>query len=177
VFCTRCGHENPDDARFCAQCGAPLARADYPGGPDATSVFTPGALEDYAAAAGGEEPGDEHRGAVDALPAGSALLVVKRGPNAGSRFLLDQDVTTAGRHPDSDIFLDDVTVSRRHAEFRREGAGFMVQDVGSLNGTYVNRQRIDVAALAGGDEVQVGKFRLLYLAGARAGGEEPAATR
>jgi pSer/pThr/pTyr-binding forkhead associated (FHA) protein len=177
VFCTRCGHENPDDARFCAQCGAPLARSDYPGGPDATSVFTPGALEDYAATAAGEEPGDEHRGAVDALPPGSALLVVKRGPNAGSRFLLDQDVTTAGRHPDSDIFLDDVTVSRRHAEFRRDDAGFVVQDVGSLNGTYVNRQRIDVAALTGGDEVQVGKFRLLYLAGARAGGEEPAATR
>jgi len=178
VFCTRCGHENPDDARFCAQCGAPLARSDYPAGPDATSIFSPGALEDYAAAAaGGEEPADEHVGAVDALPPGSALLVVKRGPNAGSRFLLDQEVTTAGRHPDSDIFLDDVTVSRRHAEFRREGSGFVVQDVGSLNGTYVNRQRIDVAALAGGDEVQVGKFRLLYLAGARTGGEEPAATR
>ena len=127
------------------------------------------------------EPETESRGApvsgVDALPAGSALLVVKRGPNAGSRFLLDQDVTTAGRHPDSDIFLDDVTVSRRHAEFRREGGGFVVHDVGSLNGTYVNRQRIDVAALAGGDEVQIGKFRLLYLAGARTGGEEPAAAR
>ena len=87
-----------------------------------------------------EEPADEHAGAVDALPPGSALLVVKRGPNAGSRFLLDPDVTTAGRHPDSDIFLDDVTVSRRHAEFRREGGGFVVHDVGSLNGTYVNRR-------------------------------------
>jgi pSer/pThr/pTyr-binding forkhead associated (FHA) protein len=172
VFCTRCGHENPDDARFCAQCGAPLARADYPAGPDATSIFQPGTFEEPA-----ELPAEEHAGAVDALPPGSALLVVKRGPNAGSRFLLDQDVTTAGRHPDSDIFLDDVTVSRRHAEFRREGAGFVVHDVGSLNGTYVNRQRIDVAALAGGDEVQVGKFRLLYLAAARTGGEEPAATR
>ena len=104
---------------------------------------------------------------------GSALLVVKRGPNAGSRFLLDQDVTTAGRHPDSDIFLDDVTVSRRHAEFRREGSGYSVHDVGSLNGTYVNRERIEVAALAGGDEVQIGKFRLVYLTAAvtsRAGG-------
>jgi len=174
VFCTRCGHENPDDARFCAQCGAPLTRADYAASPDATSIFQPGAFDE-----GGmpEEPAEEHAGAVDALPAGSALLVVKRGPNAGSRFLLDQDVTTAGRHPDSDIFLDDVTVSRRHAEFRREGGGFVVHDVGSLNGTYVNRQRIDVAALTGGDEVQVGKFRLLYLAGARTGGEEPAAQR
>jgi pSer/pThr/pTyr-binding forkhead associated (FHA) protein len=101
--------------------------------------------------------------------------VVKRGPNAGSRFLLDQDVTTAGRHPDSDIFLDDVTVSRRHAEFRREGSGYTVHDVGSLNGTYVNRERVDAAPLSGGDEVQIGKFRLVYLtaavrAGARAAG-------
>jgi pSer/pThr/pTyr-binding forkhead associated (FHA) protein len=98
------------------------------------------------------------------------LLVVKRGPNAGSRFLLDQDVTTAGRHPDSDIFLDDVTVSRRHAEFRREGSGYTVHDVGSLNGTYVNREPIDAEPLSGGDEVQIGKFRLVYLTAAvRAG--------
>ena len=91
--------------------------------------------------------------------------MVKRGPNAGSRFLLDGDVTTAGRHPDSDIFLDDVTVSRRHAEFHREGVGFSVRDVGSLNGTYLNRERIDSAALTGGDEVQIGKFRLVFLTG------------
>jgi pSer/pThr/pTyr-binding forkhead associated (FHA) protein len=116
---------------------------------------------------------DAHAGAVESLPAGSALLVVKRGPNAGSRFLLDQDVTTAGRHPDSDIFLDDVTVSRRHVEFHREGGGFSVHDVGSLNGTYVNREPVDVATLAGGDEVQIGKFRLVYLTGPRTG--EPAA--
>src|SRR3712207_865911 len=104
-----------------------------------------------------------------ALPiSGSALLVVKRGPNAGSRFLLDEDVTTAGRHPQSDIFLDDVTVSRRHAEFRREGSSFSVRDVGSLNGTYLNRERIDAAALTGGDEVQIGKFRLVFLTGSRA---------
>ena len=92
--------------------------------------------------------------------------MVKRGPNAGSRFLLDQDAITAGRHPDSDIFLDDVTVSRRHAEFRREGSGYTVHDVGSLNGTYVNRERIDAVPLAGGDEVQIGKFRLVYLTAA-----------
>jgi pSer/pThr/pTyr-binding forkhead associated (FHA) protein len=109
---------------------------------------------------------EAHQGAVDALTPGSALLVVKRGPNAGSRFLLDQDVTTAGRHPDSDIFLDDVTVSRRHAEFRREGSGYTVHDVGSLNGTYVNREPIDAASLSGGDEVQIGKFRLVYLTAA-----------
>ena len=106
---------------------------------------------------------EAHQRAVDALSPGSALLVVKRGPNAGSRFLLDRDITTAGRHPDSDIFLDDVTVSRRHVEFRRDGGGFAVYDVGSLNGTYVNRERIDSAALAGGDEVQIGKFRVVYL--------------
>ena len=102
---------------------------------------------------------------VEGLPAGSALLVVKRGPNAGSRFLLDQATTSAGRHPDSDIFLDDVTVSRRHAEFRLEGGEFQVVDVGSLNGTYVNREPVDSAVLANGDEVQIGKFRLVFLTG------------
>ncbi|BBZ28762.1 glycogen accumulation regulator GarA [Mycolicibacterium madagascariense] len=102
---------------------------------------------------------------VEGLPAGSALLVVKRGPNAGSRFLLDQARTSAGRHPDSDIFLDDVTVSRRHAEFRLETGEFQVVDVGSLNGTYVNREPVDSAVLANGDEVQIGKFRLVFLTG------------
>ena len=102
---------------------------------------------------------------VEGLPVGSALLVVKRGPNAGSRFLLDQASTSAGRHPDSDIFLDDVTVSRRHAEFRLESGEFQVVDVGSLNGTYVNREPVDSAVLANGDEVQIGKFRLVFLTG------------
>jgi pSer/pThr/pTyr-binding forkhead associated (FHA) protein len=101
--------------------------------------------------------------ATEALPAGTALLIVKRGPNAGSRFLLDSELTTVGRHPDSDIFLDDVTVSRRHAEFYRHHAGFTVRDVGSLNGTYVNRERIEETDLRDGDEVQVGKFRLTFL--------------
>ena len=112
---------------------------------------------------------EEDAAAVDALPRGSALLVVQRGPSAGSRFLLDTDVVTAGRHPDSEIFLDDVTVSRRHAEFRRGPDGFTVCDVGSLNGTYVNRDRIDSVVLSGGDEVQIGKFRLVYFAGPAAG--------
>jgi pSer/pThr/pTyr-binding forkhead associated (FHA) protein len=100
---------------------------------------------------------------VEALPAGSALIVVKRGPNAGSRFLLDQPVTSVGRHPGSDIFLDDVTVSRRHAEFRWENDEFHVVDVGSLNSTYVNREAVDSAVLVNGDEVQIGKFRLTFL--------------
>jgi len=103
---------------------------------------------------------------VDALRHGTALLVVLRGPNAGARFLLDADEVSSGRHPNSDIFLDDVTVSRKHATFRREGDVFMVRDVGSLNGTYVNRERIDQAALKTRDEVQIGKFRLVFYAGA-----------
>lgn len=102
---------------------------------------------------------------VEALRPGTALLVVLRGPNTGARFLLDDDEVNAGRHPDSDIFLDDVTVSRKHATFRREGNTFVVRDVGSLNGTYVNRERIDEVSLHTGDEVQIGKFRLVFYAG------------
>ncbi len=103
---------------------------------------------------------------VDALAHGTALLVVLRGPNTGARFLLDSDEVSTGRHPDSDIFLDDVTVSRTHATFRREDDEFLVRDVGSLNGTYVNRERIEQATLKTGDEVQIGKFRLVFYAGA-----------
>jgi hypothetical protein len=97
------------------------------------------------------------------LPRGMALLVVSHGPNIGARFLLDRDRIVAGRHPDSDIFLDDVTVSRSHAEFRRSGAAFALVDTGSLNGTYVNRERVPAADLRSGDEVQIGKFRLTFL--------------
>ena len=181
MFCTQCGQQNPDDSRFCARCGTALSapaggsgargprESDLPA-VDTTSTISLAALEG-ALESGGTEPTDssepeEHAGStVDALPAGSALLVVKRGPNAGSRFLLDAATTTAGRHPESDIFLDDVTVSRRHAEFVREEHGFLVRDVGSLNGTYLNRERIEAAALAGGDEVQIGKYRLVFLVG------------
>jgi pSer/pThr/pTyr-binding forkhead associated (FHA) protein len=100
---------------------------------------------------------------IGELPSGSALLVVKRGPNAGSRFVLDQHITSAGRHPDSALFCDDITVSRRHAEFRRQKGEFQVVDVGSLNGTYVNREPVQSAVLANGDEIQIGKFRLVFL--------------
>ncbi len=169
MFCTACGTENSAESRFCAHCGAALQQAHGgSGAPDSTSVFASAAAVPVEAE--GEFSTEAHQRAVDALVPGSALLVVKRGPNAGSRFLLDQDVTTAGRHPDSDIFLDDVTVSRRHVEFRRDDSGFAVYDVGSLNGTYVNRERIDSAVLAGGDEVQIGKFRLVYLTSAAPGG-------
>jgi pSer/pThr/pTyr-binding forkhead associated (FHA) protein len=113
----------------------------------------------------------EERSAVEALPYGSALLVAHTGPNSGARFLLDSDVTTAGRHPDADIFLDDVTVSRRHVEFRRTARSFEVVDKGSLNGTYVNNDRVDAVELKSGNEVQIGKFRLtFYLSPARAAG-------
>lgn len=113
----------------------------------------------------------EERSSVEALPAGSALLIAHSGPNAGARFLLDSDITTAGRHPDADIFLDDVTVSRRHVEFRRTARSFEVVDTGSLNGTYVNHDRVDSLELRPGNEVQIGKFRLtFYLSPARAAG-------
>ncbi|TQM69178.1 zinc ribbon protein [Actinomadura hallensis] len=169
VYCTQCGHANPDDARFCSNCGTPLTRSpsspppprESPG--ESTSTISIGGFEALDTDAGAEEPAGPDQAAVEALPPGTALLVVKRGPNAGSRFLLDKDRTSCGRHPESDIFLDDVTVSRRHAEFARQGGAFSVRDVGSLNGTYVNRQRIDQAGLSSGDEVQIGKFRLVFL--------------
>lgn len=102
------------------------------------------------------------RAAVEALPPDSALLIVQHGPNAGARFLLDTERVTAGRHTKADIFLDDVTVSRKHAEFQQQGGQFVVRDLGSLNGTYVNRTRVDESALQVGDEVQIGKFRLTF---------------
>ena len=105
------------------------------------------------------------------LPSGSALLIVHRGPSEGSEFLLpaELDVVRVGRSPESEVFLDDVTVSRRHAEFRRGAEGWSVRDVGSLNGTYVNRVRVDDQRLKGGDEVQIGKFRFVFLVGVEPG--------
>ena len=163
-FCTACGKQNPDDARFCSQCGTRLATSDPASATsDATATIQFG---------GGDKVDTSDRAlsavdaaAVDALPVGHALLVVQKGPGAGSRFLLDSDEVSAGRHPDSGIFLDDVTVSRRHAVFRREGNTFTVEDAGSLNGTYVNRDRIEKVQLKDRDEVQVGKYRLVFFAG------------
>jgi pSer/pThr/pTyr-binding forkhead associated (FHA) protein len=172
-FCTACGKQNPDDARFCAQCGTRLVAADGSGAgtttgaqesaAEATATITFGADSKVETSDRNLSPVDA--AAVDALPAGHALLVVQRGPGAGSRFLLDLDVVQAGRHPDSEIFLDDVTVSRRHAEFHRSGTSFSVRDAGSLNGTYVNRDRIDSVGLRDGDEVQIGKYRLVFFSG------------
>jgi pSer/pThr/pTyr-binding forkhead associated (FHA) protein len=156
VFCNNCGHKNPLGSNFCSSCGAPLERAlDDP----ATITFQ---VEGNATS---EEPGDEFSFDLDDIPPDGGLLVVVRGPIAGSRLALTKDVTTAGRHPKSDLFLDDVTVSRRHAEFVREGSGFRVRDVGSLNGTYLNRERVEEGELRNGDEIQIGKYKLAYYSG------------
>lgn len=171
--CTRCGHRNAADSRFCSHCGTPLRggvaaeRAS-----ETTSTISISGLEAYDAEITGQNAipslSPEALAAVEALPLGSALLVVRRGPNSGSRFLLDGELTTAGRHPQSDIFLDDFTVSRRHVEFRRAQDGsFTVADVGSLNGTYVNREPIDSVVLSNGDEVQIGKYRLVFYSSQR----------
>jgi pSer/pThr/pTyr-binding forkhead associated (FHA) protein len=150
VYCTRCGHRNPAESKFCAKCGHPLQD-------DTTVGLTPTEIED--------DTGEEIHLPLEELREGQALLVVKRGPNAGSQFLIEKDVTTAGRHPESDLFLDDITVSRRHAEVRRKDGGFFVHDMGSLNGTYVNRERVENTQLANGDELQIGKFKLVFFAG------------
>ncbi|MGO9197905.1 MAG: FHA domain-containing protein [Acidimicrobiales bacterium] len=150
MFCNNCGHRNPIDSNFCSSCGSALVP-----GADATVSFMP------------EEPLDSGELDVNVplseIQAGAGLLVVKRGPDVGTKYVLGPEVTRVGRHPESEIFLDDITVSRRHAEFIREGASYVVKDVGSLNGTYVNRERIDEATLASGDEVQIGKFKLVFL--------------
>jgi pSer/pThr/pTyr-binding forkhead associated (FHA) protein len=147
VYCTRCGYSNPEDARFCARCGNPLEA-------DTTVSLMPVEGEDEAA----EDFPFPH----DQLEPGQALLLVKRGPNAGSTFLLQKDVATCGRDPSSDVFLDDVTVSRKHAEIHRREDGFFVRDVGSLNGTYVNGDSVEETKLTSGDEVQVGRFKLEF---------------
>lgn len=148
MFCTNCGHPNRDDARFCASCGHPLQD-------DPTLSLTPVEADDEAQ----EDFPFPH----DELEPGQGLLLVKRGPNAGSTFLIQRDSTSVGRAPESDVFLDDVTVSRKHAELaRRDDGSFSVRDVGSLNGTYVNGEQVDETKLASGDEVQIGMFKLVF---------------
>jgi pSer/pThr/pTyr-binding forkhead associated (FHA) protein len=150
VFCNNCGHRNPPDANFCSSCGNALAT-----GADATVSFMP------------EDPGESAEAEMTVplsdLAAGAGILVVKRGPDVGTKYVLGPATTRVGRHPESEIFLDDITVSRRHAEFLHDDMGYVVKDVGSLNGTYVNRERIEEARLSNGDEVQIGKFKLVFL--------------
>jgi hypothetical protein len=148
VFCNRCGHENVPHSAYCSSCGAELREPSD----ETTAAFS--ALD---------EEGEPVRRASVQMPAtDNPMLVVERGPSAGSRFLVDQDLVRVGRHPDADILLDDVTVSRKHAEIVKQGSDYVVRDAGSLNGTYLNRQRVDEAPLRNGDEVQIGKFRLVF---------------
>jgi pSer/pThr/pTyr-binding forkhead associated (FHA) protein len=153
VFCGNCGHKNPEGVNFCSSCGNALAT-----GGDHTTV-TLHLSDDH-----GETSEENPSVTLAEVPHGSGALVVTRGPNMGTRYLLENRVTRAGRHPESDIFLDDITVSRRHVDITHADDGtFVIHDVGSLNGTYVNRERIDEVSLAPGDEVQIGKFKLVYL--------------
>lgn len=152
VFCNQCGHRNPPTSSFCSSCGSPLDSLD-----DRTiTLSTVDPLQDA--------PGvdDDIHVAVGDLPVEVGVLIVRAGAQAGARFSLEEPVTRLGRHPDSEISLDDITVSRRHAEIERTPDGHVVSDAGSLNGTYVNQERIDRTVLRHGDELQIGKFRLVY---------------
>lgn len=152
VFCNQCGHRNPPESNFCSSCGNALDVLD-----DRTITLT--AVDPHQDAAG---PDDDVVVPVGDLERGVAVLIVRTGSQAGSRFALDGDVTKLGRHPRSEIMLDDITVSRRHAEITRTGAGYEVSDAGSLNGTYVNQDRVEQSPLRHGDELQIGKFRLVF---------------
>lgn len=156
MFCNQCGHSNPPSSRYCSSCGSALG----PAGPSSDETTTMLPVTPDAA-----EPEEDVVEDVADVPQGAGMLMVKRGPNAGSRFVLEGRPVSAGRSPDADIFLDDITVSRHHAEFVPKGEAYEVRDTGSLNGTYLNRQRIESAPLANGDEIQIGKFRLVFLVG------------
>ena len=168
VFCSQCGQPVPADANFCPSCGSPLGDEVSPGTPSSAPPDSTTASIDV----GEFDPRHEVEELPDLEP-GTGMLVVVRGPNAGSRFLLDRETTTIGRHPDSDIFLDDVTVSRRHAEFVSADGGIVVRDLGSLNGSYVNGDRVEERELGTGDEVQIGRFKLLYVGDAGAAMASP----
>ncbi len=152
MYCNLCGHENPDGSLFCSRCGARIAGADEK---DDSTIGLPPVESEVEEEVEVSPPGE-------ALRKGTAIMVIKKGPDAGMTFTLDRDLVAIGRHPESDIFLDDITVSRKHAEIRREHSTFTLTDTGSLNGTYLNRERIESAALQNGDEIQIGKYRLLF---------------
>jgi hypothetical protein len=150
VYCQECGFQNPEAANYCARCGALLVRDE--GGTETTQTFTADETEDTPAEA------------LESLGVqGPALVVRSGGGRAGEMFPLEGE-TTVGRSPDCGIFLDDVTVSRKHAVLRERDNGFFIEDQGSLNGTFVNRKRVESAQLEDGDELQVGKYRLTYFA-------------
>jgi hypothetical protein len=150
MVCARCGHANQAEARFCSSCGAPLSAED-----EATTL-TLSAVE-------AADEGEELERYLEGLPPGVGLLVVRHGPESGSSYRLDDTKTAIGRHPNSDVFLDDITVSRRHVEILKEDDGYRLQDVGSLNGTYVDHERVDDVRLEHGNEVQIGRYRLTFV--------------
>ncbi len=149
MYCHNCGTRNPTGAKFCGACGKTLQPADAP----ETTISFIAEVPTYET--------EEVSFPSEEIEEGKAILVVKKGPEAGTNFFLEKDVVTCGRDSVSDIFLDDVTVSRRHAEIRRDSSGFTIVDSDSLNGTFVNRNRVDSAALKNGDEIQIGKFKLV----------------
>jgi pSer/pThr/pTyr-binding forkhead associated (FHA) protein len=153
VFCNQCGHRNPPESGFCSSCGSVLDRiADH--------TLTLAKVDPLQEAPG---PDDDVVVSVGDLDVGVASLIVRSGAQAGDAFALHDQLTRLGRHPDSEISLDDITVSRRHAEVERTDTGYVVRDAGSLNGTYLNAERIDdEVVLHQGDELQVGKFRLVF---------------
>jgi hypothetical protein len=152
VFCNQCGHRNPPESSFCSSCGSVLDLLD-------DHTITIAKVDELQDAPG---HADDVVVAISALPS-EASLVVRNGSQAGTALSLAAPLTRLGRHPDSEISLDDITVSRRHAEIERTPQGYVARDAGSLNGTYVNQQRIDGSVLLQqGDEVQVGKFRLVF---------------
>jgi pSer/pThr/pTyr-binding forkhead associated (FHA) protein len=152
TYCNQCGHRNPPESNFCSSCGSALDLMD-----DRTITLT--ALDPLQDASG---PDDDLVIPVGELAKGAGVLIVRAGSQAGDRFTLDAQVTRLGRHPESEISLDDITVSRRHAEVQRTADGYAISDSGSLNGTYVNQERVDHTILHHGDEVQIGKFRLVF---------------
>ena len=161
VVCSRCGHPNSEASNYCSSCGFDLRRPQQ----EPTSEHLAVIIDGTEAAADSRVIDSDARSSETELGArGTAVFVVRRGAKAGARYGVTKRFTTIGRHPDSDIFLDDVTVSRRHAEVHREGDAVLLNDVGSLNGTYLNRTRIDSESLRSGDEVQVGKIKLVFLA-------------
>jgi hypothetical protein len=152
VHCPECGFQNPEAANYCSKCGALLIR-DEPGA-HTTMSFTP---EDATE--------DDSLSLADLRIEGPALVVRSGGGRSGETFPLEQDRTSLGRAPECEVFLDDVTVSRRHAVVTRADDGFTLHDEGSLNGTYVNRRRVESAKLEDGDELQIGKYKLTFLKG------------
>ncbi|MCE9621684.1 MAG: zinc-ribbon and FHA domain-containing protein [Actinomycetia bacterium] len=152
VFCNQCGHRNPPDSGFCSSCGGVLDHID-------DHTITIAKVDPLQEAPG---PDDDVVVNLRDLSTSSASLVVRNGPQAGVALTIDDDLTRLGRATDCEISLDDITVSRWHAEILREGDNYRVRDAGSLNGTYVNNKRIDEAPLHQGDELQVGKFRMVF---------------